>query len=221
MEPIENIVIYNRVSTDEQNPENQLEDCKSIRPKNQKQDTFRDYTLFEERQSAWKDTRRPEFEKIRYLIKAKKIKDLIVWDLDRLYRNRKSLIAFFEYCKIYGCKIHSFRQPWLNDINDMQEPWGEIIHSLMLQIMGWLAQDESDKKSKRVKAAVRRKEGKPTKSYKGNIWGRKPISTFKRNRINELHKENMTIRRIAFEIGVSKSIVHKTIHQFTDTNKRT
>jgi len=40
------------------------------------------------------------------------------------------------------------------------------MHDLMLNIMGWIAQDESDKKSKRVKAAIRKENG-ITKSYKG------------------------------------------------------
>ena len=138
--------------------------------------------------------------------------------MDRLYRNRKKLIAFFEFCKLYGCSVHSFRQKWLEDVNNMPAPWNEIIHDLMIQIMGWLAQDESDKKSKRVKAAVRRKED-ITLSYKGNRWGRKPISSFKRNKIIELHKQNMTVRKIAVELGISKSVVHKTIQEINVEKK--
>ena len=48
------------------------------------------------------------------------------------------------------------------------------MHDLMLNIMGWIAQDESDKKSQRVKAAIRIEDG-VTKSYKGNKWGRKSL----------------------------------------------
>jgi len=209
-----NIVIYIRTSTEEQNPENQLRDCESIRLNDQKQDTFIDYSLFEEKQSAWKDKDRPVFENIMGLIKARRINDLIVWDLDRLHRNRKKLISFFDYCKLYNCKIHSFRQKWLEDLNNIPEPFNEIMHGLMLQIMGWLAEEESNKKSDRVKQAVRRKEGKPTRSYKGNKWGRKPISTFKRNQIIELSIQKLTIRKIAAKVGLSKSIVHKTIQEF-------
>ena len=206
-------IIYNRTSTEDQNPENQLRDCESIRPKDQKTDTFIDYSLFEERQSAWRDSQRPEFDKIRKLIRLRKVKDLIVWDLDRLYRNRKKLVAFFEYCKIYKCTIHSFRQKWLEDINNIPEPFGEMVHRLMIDLMGYFGEDESNKKSDRVKAAVRRKKN-ITVSYKGNRWGRKPISTFKRNLIKELSKGNKTIRQIAEEVKLSKSVVHKTIQEF-------
>jgi len=206
------LIIYNRTSTEDQNPENQLKDCESIRPKDQG-GNFKPYDLHQERLSAWRDKDRPEFKEIRQFIKKGQVRDIIVWDLDRLYRDRKKLIAFFEYCKLYKCKVHSFRQPWLEDVNNMPDPWGEIMHAFLLQVMGWIAEEESTKKSDRVKAAVRRKPGKPTVSHHGNRWGRKPVSTFKRNAIFGLYKNGNSIRKIAQEVGLSKSAVHKTITQ--------
>ncbi len=207
-------IIYIRTSTKEQNPYNQLKDCESIRPKDQKTNTFVDYMLLEDEQSAWKDDKdRVGFDKLRSYIKNNKIRNLIVWDLDRLYRNRKKLIAFFKFCKIHRCKIYSFRQKFFEEINNMPEPWNEAIYDLMLQIMGWIAQDESDKKSDRIKAAVRKRNGRTT-SYKGNVWGRKPISTYKRNKIISSYIQDMKpYRVIASEVGVSIGVVHKTIKE--------
>lgn len=220
----ENTIIYIRTSTEEQNPENQLKDCLSI-------NQYGMYELIEDKQSAWKEhSEREGFDNLKKLINKGIVKHLIVWDLDRLYRNRKNLVDFFKFCEINKCKIHSYRQEWLSKINDMPSPWNEIIHDLMLQIMGWLAQDESDKKSKRVKASIRMKED-GAYSYKGNKWGRKELSTQAINKILELRKQGKSIRAICNEVqysdksnnmkNVSIAVVHKIIsgqHRKTKVN---
>ena len=137
-------IVYIRTSTHDQHPENQLKDCLSI-------NKWGEYSVYDEELSAWKDDfKREQFGAITDLIKKRKVTHLIVWDLDRLYRNRKKLIGFFQLCKVYKCKVHSFRQQWLEDINKMPEPWNEMMFDLMLQVMGWIAEDESNKKSERI-----------------------------------------------------------------------
>lgn len=186
-------LIYNRTSTEEQNPENQLKDCVSIANR-----LSLTYEVLEEHKSAFKDNvNRDKFKEALKLIKSKKIKNFIVWDLDRIYRNRKKLINFFQICKFYKVKIHSFNQSWLDNLNSIPEPFNEIMFDLMLQIMGWLAEEESMKKSQRVKIAVRKVNG-VTKSYKGNKWGRKNIETKRlKEDILKLRNEGKTLREIA------------------------
>lgn len=199
--------VYIRTSTEDQNPENQIKDIETLSG-----DT---YLLYRDQQSAWKDNiDRTEFELLKKGIREKKITDLYVWDLDRIYRNRKRTIEFFEFCKIYCCKVHSFRQQWLESLNNIQEPFNEIMHRLMLEIMGWLAEDESKKKSERVKAAVRKKNGK-TVSYKGNKWGRKTLSTQKRNKLLEYAKAHpeASIRGLARYAEISVGSVHKILQE--------
>lgn len=198
-------IVYIRTSTTEQNPDLQLRQCLTLHDGN--------YYLYKEHQSAWKDTNRDVFNKVLNQIKDRKTDKLIVWDLDRLYRNRLKLIAFFKFCKYYGCKVYSYRQQWLRAINDMPSPFDEIVHDLMLQIMGWIAEEESSKKSERVKLAVKKVKG-ITVSYKGNKWGRKGMSTQKKNKIMELHKEGMSIRQIALAMQIGVGSVHKTIVEF-------
>lgn len=190
-------IIYIRTSTELQNPENQLDNCRELANKL----SLNDYEVLQDKQSAWKDNiERESFEKIREAIKKQEIKTLICWDLDRLYRNRKKLIAFFEFCKLYNCKIYSARQDWLESLNKMPEPFNEIMHNLMLQIMGWLAEDDSKKKSMRVKNAVRREEG-VTKSYKGNKWGRRSIETTRlKEEVLKLRGQGLTLRQIAKQV---------------------
>ena len=203
------VAIYIRTSTDEQSPELQLKDCESI-------NNYGQYELFKDKQSAWKDNKeREDFEKLKVKIKKRQVIHVIVWDLDRIYRNRTKLRAFFEFCKIYDCKIHSYRQEWLEDVHKIPPPWNEIIHDFMLQIMGWMGEDESKKKSDRVKMAVRKKR-KGTYSYKGNKWGRKSLSTFKQNQLKEYVRTNPTIslRGIAKNLDLSKSVVHKYLTEY-------
>lgn len=218
LEKVASTAIYLRTSTEEQNPENQLRDCESIRPKNQGYDTFVDYSLFEEKESAFNDKSvRPIFEKIKELIKVHKVRYLIVWDLDRIYRDRKKLVGFFKFCDAFDCQILSFRQQFLLQISSIPHPWNDIMTDLMLNIMGWMAEDESLKKSERVKNAMRLRDG-IIYSHKGNKWGRKSLSTFKRNQIINLFKKNLSLRMIAIELGIAIGTVHKIIKEFKAKN---
>lgn len=76
---METTIIYNRVSTEEQNPENQLKDCiKLVSELN-----ITNYEVLEEKKSAWKnDNKREVFNEIRQRIIKSNLKNLIVWDLD-------------------------------------------------------------------------------------------------------------------------------------------
>ena len=196
-------IIHIRTSTEEQNPQNQLKDCLFIY-----KEKWGKYKLFEEKQSAWKDSIRDVFEEEKVLIKKGGIKHYICWDVDRIYRNRKRLISFFKFCKMHGCKIHSYRQQFFESLHTMPEPFNEAMFDFMLQMMGWFAEDESNKKSDRVKSAVR-KRGDITISYKGNKWGRKGISKQKVSKIKELRNQGLSLREISKELDISKSVVHK------------
>jgi DNA invertase Pin-like site-specific DNA recombinase len=198
------VAIYIRTSTEDQNPENQLKDCLSI-------NTYGEYILFEDKQSAWKDSNRPSFDSLTKLIKSNNIEHLIVWDFDRLFRNRKKFKEYLLLLKAYNVALHSYRQIWLEDIYKIPSPWNDIVSDLMINIYGHIAEDESKKKSERVKIAQRIKNGM-TYSYKGNKWGRKNLSTQKYNKILEL--QNLPIRKIAFEVGCSVGVVHKILTEF-------
>lgn len=209
-------IIYIRTSTEEQNPELQLKDILSIVKS-------KDYEILEEKQSAWKDEERLKFKSIYNQVLNKEVDKIYVWDLDRLFRKRIKLKEFFEICKAYDCKIYSYRQSWLNKINAVPNPWNEIILNLLIDILGWLAEEESLKKSDRIKNAVRKK-GDKTISYKGNTWGRKPLPKQTRDRIINLYEEGLSIRKIAEQVKttdknknmkpISKSAVHKTIQEY-------
>lgn len=222
-------IIYIRTSSKEQNPENQLKDCISI-------NKFGKYELFEDKQSAWNDNKeREKFELILKNIQNKKVNNLIVWDLDRIYRNRAKLLGFMEMCKTNNCQVFSYRQKFLNEIQEINLPKGfEFIKDMMinnfLQFLGWIAEDESTKKSERVKISVRRKEGEVTKSYKGNKWGRKSIPKSAIEMVLDLNRMGYNIRKIANMVkywdsskhqkNISKSAVHKILAENKGLNIR-
>jgi len=210
--------IFIRTSTADQEPELQLKDIVT-------NFELTDYEIIEEKDSAYKEnSKRVEFEKLKKLMYANKVAELYVWDLDRLFRNRKRLIEFLQLCNHTKTSLFSFNQKWLQSIQNIQSPFNEIMFDLMIQIMGWLAEDESKKKSNRVKMAVVKTDGKPTVSYKGNRWGRKPLSKQVINKIWELHKSGLSIRQIASQVKIydsqnngrliSIAAVHKSIQKF-------
>jgi len=191
-------IIYLRTSTEEQNPENQLKDCEELIKKL----SIFDYEVIEEKQSAFKDNvKRVRFEEIKKAIQKQQIKNLIVWDLDRLYRNRQKLLDFFNFCKVHNCKIFSVRQEFLNAFDNLNLPQGfeflaEMYRNNFLHFLGWIAEEESRKKSERVKSAVRKDTG-ITKSYKGNKWGRKSISSKRlKEKVKELRGQGLSFREI-------------------------
>jgi len=222
-------IIYNRVSTTEQNPELQIKDCEALA----KRLNLIDYEIVQEQKSAFKDNvEREVFEKVKKEIWNGKIKHLIVWDLDRLYRNRIKLLEFLTFCNSYSVKVYSFRQEFLNVFDSLALPQGfeflsEMYRNNFLQFLGWTAEEESRKKSERVKLAVRKEEGKITQSYKGNKWGRKNISIETKEAIIEAYKQNKPYSKICSEVfywdknrnkkQVSKGLVHKIITEFKQT----
>ena len=206
-------IIYIRTSTDEQEPKLQLADIKKISGEGCK--------VYKEKESAWDEqVTRPVFEKVLSYIDKEKVSDVYVWDFDRLYRNRKKLKEFFQLCEEKGTNIHSYRQNWLKELNSLSGAWKEIILNFLVDIYSWIGEEESRKKSERVRLAIT-KVGKDTLSYKGKRWGRKPIPQATAAKILRLHQMGHSIRQISKQVKIkegkkklrpiSKSVVHKVI----------
>ena len=196
-------IIYNRVSTKDQEPENQVKDCKLLT----EELNIKNPIVLQEKESAYKnEEKRLLFKQIIEGITKQEINTLIVWDLDRIWRNRKKLEEFFNLCKIKNCKIYSFRQGFLNEIQNIKLPEGfsfikDMMFNNFLQFLGWIAEEESKKKSERVKSAVRKEKG-ITKSYKGNKWGRKSYTNRVKKQVLELHKKGLNYRKIREQVFV-------------------
>ena len=208
--------IYVRTSTKEQHPENQINPCKEFA-------LNRGYEIegiYIEKLSGYKDITRPEYDKLKAKAHKGEINAVIVWAFDRWVRNRDTLIDDITILRSYGCKLHTVKDAWLEAIN-IEGPLGKTIQDFLLGMLGSIAQMESQRKSERIKLAVRKKEGERTRSYKGNKWGRKSLPNQTKCKILELHKQGLSIRKISEQVKtydkhgnaktISKSVVHKVI----------
>jgi DNA invertase Pin-like site-specific DNA recombinase len=208
-------IVYIRTSTTEQFPEIQLRGISEMT-------NLDECITLSEKESAFKEgVSRTEFEKLQSFIKSGTVSDIFVWHLDRIHRNRKKLIEFLRLCHVYKVKVHSHQQQFLENLNKIPAPFDEIVFDMLIHIFGFMAEQESKTKGERVKNAVIKKEGKPTVSYKGNRWGKKPFSQTVVNKVRALSKEGLSIRNIASAIkiydsnrnpkNISKSTVHKIL----------
>lgn len=213
---MEKIAIYIRTSTKEQTPELQLKDIVTLLPINS------NYTIYSEHASAYKENViRHEFERLKTDILHNKITVIYVWDLDRLFRNFSRLKEFFALCKIKDIKVHSYNQNWLENVHSIPAPFNEMMYSLLLDLFGWLGENES-KKSDRIKMAVRKKPD-GTFSHLGNRWGRKGVSKQCITKVMELHIRGLSIREITKLVFIYKNsngrnISSSTVHNIIAEN---
>lgn len=222
-------IIYLRTSTKDQNPELQRADCvKFCKGKN-----LEVVEVVSEQGSAYKIERlRPLWENTIKKAKEERL-DIVLWKYDRSFRNREEFYKFMKVMfEVYGVKIYSVTEPsilsfWgMLDKSYSDNPiFNELFKNIlgafwnfMIQQAGEEAEEESNKKSQRVKLSIR-KDGGITKSYKGNKWGRKQIKLEKE--IMDLYDKGKKMREIANEVYywdskrnkkfVSLGFVHKTI----------
>lgn len=213
--------VYIRCSTGEQTPELQLTDISTMVNLN-------NTIILNEKVSAYKDNvKRPVFDELRNEIRKGNVSILYVWHLDRLFRDRKKLVDFLSFCRIHKTKVLSYNQKFLEVFLTMPPPFDEVMYDLMIKIIGWIAEEESSTKSKRVKLSVR-KDINGTFSHKGNKWGRKAFPKQTIDRVIKLHKDGSSIRTISNLVNVydknnnakniSKSSVQKIIADFKAKN---
>jgi DNA invertase Pin-like site-specific DNA recombinase len=203
-----NTIIYLRTSTKEQNPELQKEQC--IKLCSTIGLNVVDIAI--EQGSAYKlEKIRPIWESVVKRAKNEKL-DIVLWRYDRAFRNRKEFFSFMKVMfEVYRTKVYSVTEPSIMSFWDMMESshsdnpvFNELLNGIframwdfMIQQAGEQAEEESRKKSERVKLAVRN-EGGITKSYKGNKWGRKAIKID--DSIIRLYNEGKTMRDITKEV---------------------
>lgn len=96
-------------------------------------------------------------------------KVLLIWSLDRLTRggieDALKLIRQFRECHV---TVVSVQEPWLNGT--------EAVTELLVSIMAWVAQQESQRRSERIKAGIvrARAEGKIMGGRKVGAVDRRP-----------------------------------------------
>jgi DNA invertase Pin-like site-specific DNA recombinase len=93
---------------------------------------------------------------------------LVVWALDRLTREgAEGALRVIRLFRERGCVIVSVQESWLNGSPEIQD--------VLVAFAGWMAKQESDRKSERIRAGLerRRAAGLPVGGQRGRT-DRKP-----------------------------------------------
>lgn len=196
-------VIYARVSTADQDADQQIGDCKDYAFENNLLVT----KIYKEEVSAYKKggKYREQFNKMLEDARADKFRNIIVWNFDRMFRNHKQAI---ETVRGYSGSPYNIQFHFLNNakifnsIRTMESPMKEMMFDMILHYESWRSQAESEIRSARVKKAFATTKKK---------WGRPKTSKYIIGRILALKDSGLSIRKISQELKISVGIVHKTI----------
>jgi DNA invertase Pin-like site-specific DNA recombinase len=149
--------IYARVSTDEQNLDNQLGQLKTFASL-QNLEVVTTYTDVMSGGSA----NRPQFQKMLDDARLRKFEVILVWSLDRFSREGiNNTLSYLKRLKNHSVSIKSLQEGWL-DTSDTG--MGE----LLIAIFSWVAAQERKRISERTKAGMIRSGTNHTGRPKGS-----------------------------------------------------
>lgn len=185
-------IIYLRVSTSDQTEESQLSECMLYC----KEHNYKVFQVFRDHaRSAYKNVKRPEYEKVLQLVKQKSIGHIVVWSLDRWTRKgHTELKNNIIYLNNYNVKLHSVKEHWIENIN-IEGSMGDLIRDFFFGLVGWLAEQESSHKSDRIHASE-----KFQKAKKEHRIGRPSIPIEVIDRVLQALDDNKSYSRISREI---------------------
>ncbi len=159
------VCIYSRVSTGEQDTENQsvvLTDWA-------RQRGFEVVRVYEEEETAWKSGHQRILAKLIEDARQRRFQAVLVWALDRLSREGAlAILSLVNKLSSNGVKVLSYQESWTEAPGELAE--------LLYALSGWVARMESQRRSERTKAGLARVKAQ------GKRLGRPPGSKDKRKR---------------------------------------
>lgn len=136
-------VIYSRVSTQEQDNNNQLPPLETWA----KQRGFDLVRIYQEQEGAWRAGHQKELANLISDARRGQFDVVLVWALDRLSREGAlRILTLINTLGHYGVKVLSYQEHWT-------EAPGEIAE-LLFALTGWVARMESQRRSERTKAGL-------------------------------------------------------------------
>lgn len=185
-------VIYLRVSTEEQTEESQLPECERFcQEKGYRVIAF----LKDHAKSAYKNIKRPEYDKVMGMVKNREIDHIVVWAIDRWTRRGPAeLKSSVGYLTAYNVQLHSVKDRWIDNIN-LPGSMGELIRDFFFGLMAWMAEAESERRSERVLSSEKFQKAK----RKGTV-GRKELSEEVINEILKKLDDGRSYRQIHNEV---------------------
>jgi len=149
---MENVVIYSRVSTKDQNCANQMQFLQKIVDQNgwNLVDSYVDVGISG---SKGRESRK-EFDRLNKDMVRRKFNRILVWDISRLGRSLQHLVEFLNELNSIGCNLY-IHQSGL----DTSTPNGKM----MFQMIGVFSEFEREMISERVKLGLERVKSKGKK----------------------------------------------------------
>lgn len=158
-------VIYARVSSDEQDTDNQIVQLLSWA-------TSRGWEVtgtYKESESAWKGGHQRELARLISDASRCQFQAVLVWALDRLNREGAlAILSLVNKLSTYGVKVLSYQESWTEAPGELAE--------LLYALSGWVARMESKRRSERTRAGLARVQAQ------GKRLGRPPGSKDKGKR---------------------------------------
>jgi DNA invertase Pin-like site-specific DNA recombinase len=195
------VAIYARVSKDDQEAENQLEQLREYCRR-------RDWILDHEYVDHWTGSSdgRPQFQKLFQDARTRKFDLVLFWSLDRF--SREGVLPTLQHLQRlnhYGVDWKSYSEQYLESLGPFREA--------ILSVLAAMARQERIRISERTKAALERIR------KSGRRLGRPPV-VVDRDRIIDLRfNRRWSIRRIAKELGVSITVIRDRIRKTRHNHK--
>ena len=193
---MQRVVIYGRVSTQDQTCENQVQFLKQIIEQNNWEliDTYLDQGI-----SGTKGrTKRPEFDRLCKDMVRRKFDKVMIWDISRLGRSLQHLVEFLNEAMAVNCDMY-IHQSGL----DTSTPSGRML----FQMVGVFSEFERELISERVKLGLQR-----VKSSGKKLGRPKRINANIQTEAMKLSTEGKSLTSIAKSLSISKTSVYRIIH---------
>ncbi|MGQ0737186.1 MAG: recombinase family protein [Acidobacteriota bacterium] len=179
--------VYARVSTGEQDPENQLQELRRYAE-------ARGWTAVEytDRGVSGAKDKRPALDRLVADAKRRKFDVLVCWRLDRLGRNLRHLILLLDELHALGIGFVTLG----GEAIDTTSPTGRLV----LHVLGAISEFERTRIAERVRAGLARVRAS------GKRLGR-PAASLPLHDI--VRTEHLSVRDAARALGVSRSVIHR------------
>jgi DNA invertase Pin-like site-specific DNA recombinase len=194
--------IYLRVSTVDQETENQLRQLHALCGQ-QGWAVYKEYVDVESGRKG--KLERKEFAKLFKDAAAHRFDLVLFWSLDRFSREGiTKTIAYLQQLDACGVKFKSLTEPFLDSGN-------ELVAHILLGVLSYFAQLEATKISTRTKAGLERVRAQ------GKTLGRPDGLERHGPTLQRLRAEGLSVRRIASETGLSKNSVQSYLNRLKET----
>lgn len=187
------VVIYARVSTEEQELQHQIDACQRLCDYKQ----FEVIKIYSEKITSSK-ANRPQYLKVIQELREGYYDGVVVFRLDRLGRNARELSLLVEELENKGIKVLSVSENF-----DTSTAMGRAMREIIMVF----AQLEREQIGEATKQRLQSLKASGTK------LGQKPLSDYQIKRVMELAAQGLSCRKIAEQMQVSKSAAYNVVHR--------